>query len=331
MTTVAILGSGAIARAHLASLARVHGVRVKYVLGSDPARAASLAALVPGAAAVASLDTVLSDDEVIGVDICGSTSDRRRFTIAAAEAGKHALIEKPAAVSLADLDLMTAASERHGTRIMVGQTVRFQPVIAELHRAIAAGSIGRPRLLHVSWYAGYAWPGGWRAWQLDRSRSGGHAIHNGPHALDLGVWLTGRTPVRVFARSFSSNAAETPVPESMLMTVRFDDDSLGMFEFSYSLTRPGDSVRRIMVAGTTGTLTHSTEGEPGIDAIGERAPASASVDGAMDAELGHWIDTLHGAEPIIRATEVRAALATAIAAQRSLDENRPVDVAEVEP
>lgn len=327
---VAVLGSGAIARSHLTALSGMKNVRVKYVLGSDQHRAHGLAAIVPGSEAVTSLATVLDDSEVTAVDICGSTTDRTRLAVAAARAGKHSIIEKPAALSLTDFDLMTTAGERYGTSIMVGQTVRFQPVMAELHRAISAGSIGRPRLLHVSWYAGYSWAGGWRAWQLDRARSGGHALHNGPHSFDLGIWLTGRTPVRVFGRSFSSNSANTPVPESMLFTVRFDDDSLGTFEFSYSLTQRGDAIRRVMVAGETGTLTHSTESELGLDSRGPASADSPSVTGAMDAQLRHWIDTLNGAEAIVRLSEVRSALATAVAAQRSLDENRAVSLAEVD-
>ena len=114
----------------------------------------------------------------------------------------------------------------------------------------------------------------------------------------------------------------------MLFTVRFDDDSLGMFEFSYSLTRRGDAIRRIMVAGEDGTLTHTTETEPGLHVPGADTE-SPSAAGAMDAQLRHWVDTLAGAEPIVRLSEVRSALATAIAAQRSLDENRPVTIAEV--
>jgi predicted dehydrogenase len=328
MTVIAVLGTGNIARAHVGALAGIPGVRVHSVVGSDPARAASVAALAPGAAASTSIDNILRDPEIDAVDICGATTDHARFTVAAGEAGKHVLVEKPVALTLADFERMVAATEGAGRKLMVGQTVRFQPSMVTLQGAIANGEIGRPRLLHVTWCGGYVWPGGWRSWQLDRSRSGGHAIHNGPHLLDLAVWLTGRTPVRVFARGFASWAAEMPVPDSIHLTVRFDDDSLGIFELSYALRRPGDVLRRIVVAGETGTLMQDTDREPGL-VSDARLAGPSSTDGAMHAQLSHWVDTLRGADQIVRTDEVRSALTAAIAAQRSLDERRPIDLAEV--
>jgi predicted dehydrogenase len=328
MRVIAVLGTGAIAKAHVSALAAIPEVRIHSVVGSDLGRARSVAALSPGAAASTSVADVLADPAVDAVDICGSTIDHARFTVEAARSGKDVLVEKPAALSVADFDEMVVATEEAGRTLMVGQTVRFQPAVAALQRAIADGQIGRPRMLHISWYGGYIWPGGWRSWQLDRSRSGGHAVHNGPHLLDLAVWLTGRAPVRVFARSFSSWAGEMPVPDSIHMTVRFDDGSLGLFELSYALRRPGDALRRIVVAGDRGTLAQDSDSEPTLHSAAHTA-APPSTDGAMEAQLRHWVDTLHGADPIVRTSEVRAALSAAIAAQQSLDERRPVALAEV--
>ncbi|MGH2311153.1 Gfo/Idh/MocA family protein, partial [Enterococcus faecalis] len=89
-------------------------------------------------------------------------------TLRAGRAGKHVHVEKPVALSLADFDAMVAATR--STSLMVGQTVRFQPAVATLARSLHAGEVGRPRLVHVSWYTGYVWPGGWRGWQLDPAR-----------------------------------------------------------------------------------------------------------------------------------------------------------------
>lgn len=321
---VAVLGSGTIARDHVAALTRLPGVQVAVVHGSDLDRAAAVAALAPGSTPTTDLDAVLRDPTIQAVDVVNATPDHARFTIAAGRAGKHVHVEKPAALSLGDFDDMVAATT--GTSLMVGQTVRFQPAVAALARAVAEGRIGRPRLAHVSWYTGYVWPGGWRGWQLDRDRSGGHPVHNGTHCLDLVVWLFGRRPRRVFARSFPSYAAGMPVHDSFHLTVRFDDDSLALLEISYALRQHADVLRRFVVAGTDGTLSHSTQDDPGLVSAGAR-PAPSSVEDAMTHQLTHWVDVVRGqADPIVRLDEVRSALATALAAQESLDTGRAVEV-----
>lgn len=321
---VAVIGSGTIAKDHVLALRAVPDVEIAYVYGSDLGRARVLAALSPGAVATTDLAQILADDGVVGVDIANATPDHAPFTLQAGRAGKHVHVEKPAALNLADFDAMVEATS--STSLMVGQTVRFQPSVAEIARSIQAGDIGRPRLAHVSWYTGYVWPGGWRGWQLDRDKSGGHPVHNGSHCLDLAVWLFQRRPVRVFARSFPSYASGMPVHDSFHLTVRFDDDSLALLEISYALRKHADMLRRVVVAGSEGTLAHSTQDDPGLTSDGAR-PAPSSVEGAMGAQLSHWIDVVTGrAEPIVRADEVRAALAAGLAAQQSLDTGRAVNI-----
>ncbi|MBQ0928392.1 Gfo/Idh/MocA family protein [Saccharopolyspora endophytica] len=323
---VAIIGAGAIAHDHAAALDGLSGVRVSHVISSDPSRAAAVAARAPGAVPTAEAAAVLADPAVTGVSICTATPTHAAWALRSAESGKHVHVEKPVALSLTDFDAMAEACRRARVVFMVGQTVRFQPVVAELAAAVRAGDIGTPRLLHLSWYTGHTWPGGWRAWQLDPAKSGGHPVHNGTHALDLATWLFERRPIRVFARGFPTFAADLPTPDSFHLTVRFDDGSLALIELSYGLTRSGDFLRRYVLAGERGTLAHSTEDEPAL--ISEAAkPAPASIAGAMDRQLDHWVRLIRGeAEPIVRLDQVRATLATALAAQQSLITGQPVEV-----
>lgn len=325
-TRVAVIGSGGIARDHVRALASLPAVEVAYVVGSDLDRAASVAALAPGARASTDLDRVLADPAIHAVNVVGATPDHAPVTIAAGRAGKHVHVEKPAALTVADFDAMVAATEGSGTSLMVGQTVRFQPAISSIAGAVGQGAIGDPRLIHLSWYTGHVWPGGWRGWQHDKARSGGHPVHNGTHALDLVTWLTGRRPARVFARSFPTFAAGMPVHDSFHLTVRFEDDSLALIELAYALPQPGTMVRRIVVSGTDGTLAHDTGDDPGLMSDTTTAPP-ASIEDAMTRQMRHWIGTLDGSSsPIVENWQVRAALATAIAAQRSLDTGRAVTI-----
>jgi len=209
---------------------------------------------------------------------------------------------------------------------MVGQTVRFQPAIAELHRALADGEIGTPKLLHTSWYTGHVWPNGWRAWQLDVAKSGGHPVHNGTHSIDLAVWLLNSEPVEVFARHFPTFAAEMPMPDSFQLQLRFASGALATLELCYALRQSGDFLRRTMLVGTDGTMVHSTEDDPGLSSPGHPVPPS-SIENALPAQLAHWVRAAQGREPFIVTTaQARVTLATAIAAQRSLLSGQPVAI-----
>lgn len=324
---VAVIGAGAIARDHVTALAAVPGLRLAHVVDRHPGRAAALAALAEGATWSTDPATAWSD-AVDVTAVCTSPESHADLTVAALRAGRAVLLEKPAALSVADADRILAAARTAGRPLLVAQTARFQPVHLEMARAISSGAIGTPRLAHLTWYTGHVWPGGWRGWQLDASRSGGHVAHNGVHALDLLTWLMDDEPVRVFARPCRTWAPGMPTPDSFQILVRFAGGALATIELCYALAARGTFVRRLMLAGTTGTLHHSSEDEPRTGAASPLAPAS--IEGAMTEQTRHLRDVLDGAaSPLTAPHQVRAALAAALAAQLSADEARPVDVKEV--
>lgn len=329
MFRVALVGTGSFASEHARTLERIPGVEVKYVVGSDERHTASFARSVPGAIATTQFDQVLEDPELDAVDICNRTPQHAPMAIRAANAGKHVHVDKPAALSVSDFDDMVSAAEKTSVSLMVGQTVRFQPIIAELKKSLDRGDIGAPKMLHVSWYTGHTWPAGWRGWQLDTQKSGGHPVHNGTHILDLAVWLMGSKPIEVMARSFRTFAAEMPMPDSFSIIVRFANGALATLELSYALRQSGDSLRRIVVAGERGTLFHNTADDPSLSSPALRVPSASTV-GALDAQLQHWIRQATSIEtPIVKVSESRAALAAAIAAQESLISGRAVRVEEI--
>ena len=324
---VTVVGTGACAVEHLRALQQVPRLRVRWVAGRDLARAEELARLV-GARATTDIHAAVTDPHVQAVDVVNATPGHAPWTIVAGHAGKHVHVETPAALSLAQLDAMTAAT-RH-TSLLVGQTVRFQPAVARLARAAQSGEVGTPRLLHISWYTGHAWPGGWRSWQLDPTLSGGHPVHNGTHILDAATWLLGSAPAEVFARGVRTFSPDMESPDSFQVQLRTADGGLATLELCYALRQRGDMLRRVVLVGTGGTLRHSTEDEPGLTSDAAR-PAPISLEGALRDQLEHWADVVTGAaRPLVRPDQVRGALAGALAAQRSLVTGRRVHVTEIE-
>ncbi|PFG38628.1 putative dehydrogenase [Georgenia soli] len=326
---VTVVGTGAFAREHLLALAGLAEVEVRWVAGQDLGRAEELARLVPGARGTTDIAAAVADPGVEAVDVVNATPGHAPWTIAAGEAGKHVHVDKPAALSLPDLDAMVAATEGRGLTLMVGQTVRFQPAVRTLAAAARAGEIGAPRLVHITWYTGHAWPGGWRSWQLDPALSGGHPVHNGTHIIDAATWLLGSAPQEVFTRGFRTFSPGMDSPDSFHVQLRTADGSLATLELCYALRERDDMLRRVVLVGTGGTLRHSTEDEPGLVSDAAR-PGPVSVEGALGAQLAHWVDVVRGrTAPVVRTDEVRAALAGALAAQRSLVTGRRVHVDEI--
>ncbi len=118
--------------------------------------------------------------------------------IALLEAGKHVLVEKPMAVSVAECDAMIAAAHRGGARVMVAHCWRFHPDVLAVRDRIAAGEFGevvktRGYGVHASWG-----PSGWFAEK--QFAGGGALVDMGVHAIDTARFLLGDPePARVCA------------------------------------------------------------------------------------------------------------------------------------
>lgn len=323
---LAILGSGGIAAAHGGAFSRVPGVTIRSVYGSDVTRARRLADKLPDAQPSTDLEAVLADPRIEAVVVCGRTSSHLYRAHAALSAGKHVLIEKPPTFKLEDFDGLLDLAREVDRHLMVAQTVRFQPAMATMGRAVSAGEIGQPRLIHASWYVGHVWPGAWKSWQLDPLQSGGHGIHNGMHPLDLAIWLLGSRPIRIMARGWNTHAPDMPTPDNFHFTVAFEDGGLALLETAYSLRPQGTVLRRLLLAGSEGTLEHHTSRDP-------RAPgvpgSPASVDDGGFYQATHFIEVVRGqVAPLISPAQSRQALAAAIAAQESLDHGYAVSIEE---
>ena len=324
---IAIAGSGAIAEAHLDAYLTLGDLgRVTTIVSSDAERGRALAARAPGARTVSDVADVIGDPAVDAVDVCGHTLAHGPVACAALDAGKDVLIEKPPAITLEAFDRIADAAARNDRLAMVGQTVRFQPVIDSIIRAVDAGEVGDVSMVHVTWYVAHVWPRAWRGWQLDSASSGGHLIHNGMHSIDLALRLLGDEPASVFTRGWKTYSPDIPTPDSFHVLVRGRRGGLAVLETCYGLRPPADPVRRIVAAGALGTLSHSTTTEAElVNPVVADTPSSTV--GAMTAEIGTWLRAVRGEiESPIPLAHSRVALAAAIAAQQSYDTGQPVDL-----
>src|SRR5689334_19724349 len=129
MLRVAILGAGSMGHTHAAGWAATDA-KVVGIVALDRANAQEVAALC-GAKVYDSLDALLPQVDI--VDICLPTHLHLKYTLKAAEAGKHVFCEKPIARTVEDGQQMIAACNASGVRLFVGQVVRFFPQYQKAH------------------------------------------------------------------------------------------------------------------------------------------------------------------------------------------------------
>lgn len=182
MLHVAIAGAG-IGQQHMAGYLQLPDRwRVAAVCDLDAARADHIAAQAPGCAVTADLDGLIADPAIDVIDICLPPHLHGPVAIAALEAGKHVICEKPLAGSVIEADRMAEAARKSGQLLAPVFQYRYGRGLYQLAELQRRGLTGRPLVatLETHWNRGadyYAVP--WRGkWESERGGAVlGHAIH----------------------------------------------------------------------------------------------------------------------------------------------------------
>jgi phthalate 4,5-cis-dihydrodiol dehydrogenase len=128
--------------------------------------------------------------------------------IAAANGGKHVLVEKPMAQSLAECRSMVDAADRGAVTLIVGHSHSFDRPILRTRELIAGGAYGAPKMIAAQYYTDFLYrlrrPG-----ELDPEKGGGVILNQGAHQVDIVRLLAGgkATSVRALARTLGRNAS----------------------------------------------------------------------------------------------------------------------------
>ena len=184
---IGVVGCGLIGRRRAGALA---GATLTACTDVDPSRARLLADM-HAAKAVARVEDVVGNPEVDVVVVSTTNNMLAPIAIAALEAGKHVLVEKPAARTVAEIDRIIAAAAKAQKLVRVGFNHRYHPALLEVRRILDAGTIG-PVMFVRGRYGHGGRPGYDREWRADVSQSGGgELIDQGVHLIDLSRWVLG--------------------------------------------------------------------------------------------------------------------------------------------
>ncbi|MBI5689422.1 MAG: Gfo/Idh/MocA family oxidoreductase [Verrucomicrobia bacterium] len=188
----AVIGCGLIGRKRVAALGK--NPPLLYTCDLDATRAADLARGIAGCTAVTDAARVFSDPRVTAVIISTLNASLAPLALAAVRAGQHVLVEKPGALTAAQLREVGDAATRSGARVRLGYNHRFHPALQRARALIDAGELG-PLLFLRGRYGHGGRKGYDREWRADPALSGGgELIDQGVHLIDLAGWFLGEFP-----------------------------------------------------------------------------------------------------------------------------------------
>ncbi|KRE55799.1 dehydrogenase [Arthrobacter sp. Soil736] len=229
---------------------------------------------------------LIERDDIDLVDICTPGDTHAEIAIAALEAGKHVLCEKPLANSVTEAERMTAAAEsaaKRGVFAMCGFSYRRTPALVLAHRMVEEGRLGTIRHVRAQylqdWLSDETAP---MTWRLDKGKSGSGSLGDiGAHIIDTAQRLTGQKITGVSAlletfvpeRPLAGNlvglggqgdaGADAPrgavtVDDAAIFSARFDGGPIGVFEATrYALGRK--NAMRLELNGTKASLAFDFE------------------------------------------------------------------------
>jgi UDP-N-acetyl-2-amino-2-deoxyglucuronate dehydrogenase len=337
-----LLGAGLIAPFHAKAIQASSLCRLVAAADFDAARLNKLTSQF-GCKGYGSLEAMLADPEVQVVNVLTPNHLHYEAVLTAARAGKHVLIEKPPAMSLAEVRGMMAAAIENNVKIGVVLQCRTRKAVQAMRKAIAEGRFGK--ILHADTYMKWFRSTEYYktdAWRMSRRSGAGVTIQQAFHYIDLLQYLVG--PVaRVQARMDNLAHPEIELEDTLLSFVNYRSGALGVVQASTALW-PGTDLR-VEINGENGTAILQGERmatwkfrderpeDEEIRAIGSAAVATGAT-GAADLDFHDHMVLIEdmacaiqaNREPIVTLESVLPTLEWALAMYQSAKDNAPVDL-----
>jgi predicted dehydrogenase len=337
-----IIGLGMIADFHAQAVNAMANGKVVACLSRNPDKATAFAARF-GGTAYTDLDAMLADPALDIITVCTPSGAHADVTVAAARAGKHAIVEKPIEIQLPRIDRMIAAHEDAGTYLGGIFPYRYSDVVRQMKSAVNAGRFGRLSYggAYAPWWRDHAYytDGGWKGTlALD---GGGAVMNQSIHAVDSLIWMMG--DIEWVCAHKATLTHEIEAEDTAVAALKFKNGALGTIVGTTS-SYPG-LPRRLEVCGDNGSavcveddlIVWQFRQELDSDDATRRRFTSADtgVGGAANPSnipfINHqlnfqaFVDAIDAGEaPPIDGVESRRAVAVVLALYKSAAEQRPV-------
>ena len=226
MIRVAIAGMGAAGRAFVPAIAAHPAFELAAM--ADPAE--GIRSEFAGVPSYPDFDAMLAAGAFDVACIATPTPLHARQAIAAFEAGKHVLLEKPMATSILDAMAINEAAQRAGKVLLVGHSHSYDAPIARMRALVESGELGAPRMANTWCFSDWVYRPR-RPEELDVAQGGGVTFRQGAHQLDILRLLCGGLARTVRAKTFDFDRARSTVGAHVAF-VDFGDGAAGTAVYS---------------------------------------------------------------------------------------------------
>ena len=245
-----IIGCGVIAPTHASALGKIENAELSAVADVDEEKARQLAKKHGADGYYADYQKLLDRDDIDAVSVCTPHYLHAPMAIDAARAGKHALVEKPMAITMAEADQMIEECETAGVKLGAIFQHRFDPAAQNIRKAIDEGRLGK--LVrggsYTKWYRSQEYFGdSWRGKLAEGA--GGALINQAIHMVDLLRWFMG--PVEAIGANIATLTHDIEAEDVAVASIKFKSGALGVVEASVS-TVP-NMPEQLEISGAKGT------------------------------------------------------------------------------
>jgi predicted dehydrogenase len=248
---VGVSGVGWCASQHILAFQRNPHTTVTWLHGRDEARTRTrlkqCGLTLPDARFTTDYETLLRSPDIDIISITTPNHLHARQAVAAAEAGKHIVLEKPTGLDTAELVQIRDAVRRAGVQTIVSFELRYNPYLRVARWLRESGRLGSIRFARTQYLSNVTdWYSGWE-WLRTRESGRSHLLAAGCHAVDALRWCAGLEPVEVSA--FHTHfTAGYEWPTSILVNMRLESNALGhvtsstdfMMPYAFSVELMGD-------------------------------------------------------------------------------------------
>ena len=249
---VAFLGCGRAAAMHSRTLSSLDRSVLRYYASRDPGRAREHAGRWAGEDAFVGYEAALRDDRVHVALVLTPPASHLEWTLAALQAGKHVIVEKPAFLRSSDFDRVRDAARGAERAVMVAENYHYKPIARALRRLFRSGTLGRILFLHVNAVKRQRAEG----WRTDPSLAGGGALFEG------GIhWISLLAHLGPEVRSVRAAVPDGTGPEaSVALVLEYEGGALGTLSYSWEVPSLPGGLRLSRVYGTEGSATFESNG-----------------------------------------------------------------------
>ncbi|TFD99889.1 MULTISPECIES: Gfo/Idh/MocA family protein [Jeotgalibacillus] len=326
---VGVVGAGSIAKhRHLVEYANNENVELVAICDINEKRAKEMAKKFGAKKTFTDYNELLKED-LDAVSVCTPNYLHAPVSIAALEAGKHVLCEKPMATSAKEADDMIAAAEKAGKLLMIGHNQRFVASHQKAQELVASGELGKIFSFRTAF--GHPGPEGWSAdgkdsWFFKKDEAFIGAMGDlGVHKTDLIRYILGEEMTEVAAMVETSSKKDATVDDTAALILKTESGIIGTLAASWSYNAEDNStviyaengVLRLEDDEDYSVIYHKTDGtkeELALGKIQSNDEGGQSSSGVID----HFVDSiLSGKQPLIDGHEGKKSLQVILGALES--------------